>query len=56
MLGKAQTLFKKLEYHFSVESIENATYPHKTALSEVNVKTKNEEYKMDLSQRMEFCQ
>ena len=37
---KTQTFFKKLEYCFLVEStkIENASFPYKTALSEVNVK------------------
>ena len=37
-----QTLFKKLKYHFLVEStkIDNITSPYKTALSEANVKTK----------------
>ena len=36
-----QTLFKKLEYCFLVEStkIENASFPYKTAISETNVKT-----------------
>ena len=36
-----QTLFKKLDYRFLVEStkIDNITFPYKTALSEVNVKT-----------------
>ena len=36
-----QTLFKKLEYCFLVEStkIDNITFPYKTALSEANVKT-----------------
>ena len=36
-----QTLFKKLEYRFLVEStmIESATFPYKTVLSEANVKT-----------------
>ena len=36
-----QTLFKKLEYSFLVESakIENAIFPCKTAMSETNVKT-----------------
>ena len=35
-----QTPFKKLEYHFLVEStkIDNITFPYKTALSEANVK------------------
>ena len=35
------TFFKKLEYRFLVEStkIENAPFPHKTAMSEANVKT-----------------
>ena len=34
-------LFKKLEYHFLVEStkIDNITFPYKTALSEANIKT-----------------
>ena len=36
-----QTLFKKLEYRFLVEStkIDNITFPYKTARSEANVKT-----------------
>ena len=36
-----QTLFKKLEYHFLVEStkIDNITFPYKTVLSEANVRT-----------------
>ena len=47
---------KKLEYRFLVESvkIENASFPYKSAISEVNVKTNA--MKMDLSQRQEFCQ
>ena len=38
---RTQTIFKKLEYRFLVESteIDNATFPYKTALSEANVKT-----------------
>ena len=38
-----QALFKKLEYCFLVEStkIENATFPHKTALSEANLKERS---------------
>ena len=38
---KTKTIFKKLEYCFLVESIniENASFLHKTALSEANVKT-----------------
>ena len=38
---KTQTLFKKLEHRFLVESakIENATISYKTLLSEANVKT-----------------
>ena len=38
---KTQTLFKKLERRFLVESakIENATFSYKTPLSEANVKT-----------------
>ena len=40
-IEKAQTFFKKLDYHFLVEStkIENALFPYKTALSKDNVKT-----------------
>ena len=36
-----QTLLKKLEYRFWIESteIENAIFTYKTALSEANVKT-----------------
>ena len=36
-----QTLFKKLEYRFLVEStkIDNITFLYKTALSEANVRT-----------------
>ena len=36
-----QTLFKKLEYRFLVEStkIDNITFPYKTALSEASGKT-----------------
>ena len=35
-----KTFFKKLEYHFLVEStnIKNASFPYKTAMSEANVK------------------
>ena len=38
---KTKTFFKKLEYCFLVEStkIENASFPYKTTISEVNVKT-----------------
>ena len=38
---KVQTLFKKLEFRFLVESteIDNTTFPYKTALSEASVKT-----------------
>ena len=38
---KTKTFFKKLEYHFLVEStkIENASFSYKTAVSEANVKT-----------------
>ena len=41
VFSKTQTLFKKLEYRFLVEStkIENTTFPYKTALSEANSKT-----------------
>ena len=37
---KTQTLFKKMDYRFLVEStkIDNATFPYKTALTEANVK------------------
>ena len=36
-----QTILKKLEYLFAVEStkIDNITFPYKTALSEASVKT-----------------
>ena len=36
-----KTFFKKLEYRFAVETtkIENTSFPFKTALPEVNVKT-----------------
>ena len=55
---KTKTFFKNLEYRFSVETtkIENTSLPFKTALSEPNVKTNRMDYKMDLSQRVEFCQ
>ena len=45
---------KKMEYRFLVEStkVGKATLPNSPA----DVKTKNEEYKMVLSQRTEFCQ
>ena len=38
---KKKTFFKKLEYHFLVETtkIENALFPYKTAISEGNFKT-----------------
>ena len=38
---KTKTFFKTLEYRFLVEStnIENAFFPHKTAISETSVKT-----------------
>ena len=38
---KTKTFFKKLEYHFLVEStkIESASFPYKTAISEANAKT-----------------
>ena len=41
VFSKTQTIFKKLEYPFFVEStkIENTTFPYKTALSEANFKT-----------------
>ena len=53
-----KTFFRKVEYRLFVESsmIENASFPYKTVISEANFKTKNGEYKMDLSQRTEFCQ
>ena len=56
---KFWTFFKKLEYRFLVEStkIENASFPYKTVISEAKLNVKaNSEYKMDLSQRTEFCQ
>ena len=39
--SKTKTFFKKLEYHFLVESIniENASFPHKTVIPKANVKT-----------------
>ena len=38
---KTKTFYKKLEYHFLVETtkIENTLFPFKTALSETNVTT-----------------
>ena len=38
---KTKNFFKKLDYHFLVETtkIENTSFPFKTALSEANVKT-----------------
>ena len=38
---KTETFFKKLEYHFLVDStkIENASFSHKTVVSEAKVKT-----------------
>ena len=53
--------FKKLEHCFLVGSIkiENASFPYKTPISEGNIKTNrmaNTKMKMDLSQRIEFCQ
>ena len=38
---KTKTFFKKLDYHFLVETTktENTSFPFKTALSEANVKT-----------------
>ena len=44
--------FQKLECYFLVES---ATFPYKNTPSKANVKMIGE-YKMDLSQKMEFCQ
>ena len=54
-----KTFFKKLEYYFLAVTtkIENSLFPFKTALSEANVKTNRMgDYKMELSQREEFCQ
>ena len=56
---KTKTFFKKLEYYFLAvtNKIENSLFPFKTALSEANVKTNRMgDYKMELSQREEFCQ
>ena len=41
ILWKTKTFFKKMEYCFLVEAtkIENSSFPFKTALSEVSVKT-----------------
>ena len=38
---KTKTFYKKLEYHFLVEStkIENASFPYKTTMPEANAKT-----------------
>ena len=65
-----KTFFKKLKYRLLVETtkIENTSFPFKTALSETNVKTNRMAIKfifcgksivvikMDLLQRVEFCQ
>ena len=53
-----KTFFKKLEYPFLVEKtkIENASFPHKTAISEANVKTNKMVSTKLTSQRTEFCQ
>ena len=51
--------FKKLEHCFLIGSIkiENASFPYKSAISEGNIKTNRMvNTKMDLSQRIEFCQ
>ena len=41
IFSKTKTLFKKLKYWCLIEriKIENASFPYKTAISEVNVKT-----------------
>ena len=38
---KTETILKKLDYRFLIESteMENASFPYKTAISEANVKT-----------------
>ena len=53
-----ENIFQKTEVPFLAEStkIENASFPYKTAISTANVKTNNGEYKIDLSQRIYFCQ
>ena len=59
MGDNTKTFFEKLEYHFLVESIkiENTSFPYKSVIPEANVKTnRNDDNKMDLSQRTEFCQ
>ena len=50
-----ENFFKKLKYNFFVETteIESTSFPFKTALSEDK---ENANCKMDLSQRVEFCQ
>ena len=56
---KNENLFKKLKYFFLFESIkiETATFLHKSALSEVNVKTNRMgSTKWAKSERTEFCQ
>ena len=55
---KTETILKKLDYRFLIESteMENASFPYKTAISEANVKTNRMvSTKMDLSQRTESC-
>ena len=56
MFWKTKIFSEKLEYRFLHEStkIENATFSYKNALSEATIK--KGEYKMDLSQKTEFCQ
>ena len=45
---KTKTIFKKLEYHFLVETtkIENISFSFETALSEANVKTSKIEWRL----------
>ena len=54
ILWKTKNFCKKMKNGFLVEAtkIENTSFPFKTALSEASVKTN----RMDLSQRVEFCQ
>ena len=46
IFGKTKTFFKKLEYHFLLETTktENTSFPFKTALSEANIMTNRISY------------
>ena len=55
---KTKTFFEKLKYRLLVDTkIGNTSFPFKSSLSDASVKTnRKRDYKMDLSQRVEFCQ